>query len=329
MGNEACLVIGIAQVMETVMTFSLKACFALGAVGLTAMLSQPAEARYAPVVHQAQSQLAGMGHDPGVLDGYMGRNTAGAIRSYQAANNLPETGQLDSATLESLNISVTPATDVEDWRPVPSVGEMAELSQPINDPDNAYADYRKYAPAAGLDLPGKAVLAAMNKSADQFRSRLPGHPNYNERGYKLLRGCLKTTHYPDHWSDITVHYYCQMSLPRKCFTNALAGKSTRGVKLSRPRAYAGCAGGQLADAAAFKWVTVTQPLIFQYIMFAQTHAFKHDQEQAIINAFYGVTDPTDRAECNKKRPRRTEDPSDGTHCLVDKEMSRKLVGRSR
>lgn len=298
------------------------------AIVLSCLVTAQAEARYVATVQQAQSQLAALGHDPGVPDGFMGRNTRRAILTYQAEKDLPKTGKLDSATLESLTIGVAPKT-VEDWRTVPDDAELETLSKTVNDSTNPFADYRRNAPAANLDLPGLAILAAMNKSADTFGGRAPGHPKHTKQGLKLLGGCLKTTHYPDHWSDITVHYYCQMSQPRKCYTNALAGKSTGGRKLPRPNAYQGCATGKLADAAGFKWVTSTQPKIFQYIMFAQTHAFKHDQEQSIINAFYGVDDPTNRTECKNKRPRRTEDPSNGTHCLVDKQMSRKLFGRSR
>jgi len=287
------------------------------------------EARYAAIVHQAQTRLAAAGHDPGVLDGAMGRNTARAITAYQTEKGLEQTGTLDSATLQSLAIGTDPGLAVADWRTVPDKAEIDALSKPINDPENPFADYRRHAPAAGLDLPGLAILSAMNQSADLFGSRGPEHPRHSKQGLKLLRGCLKTTHFPDHWSDITVHYYCQMSLPRRCYTNALAGKSTRGVKLARTRAYSGCAKGRLADSEPFKWVTKSQPEIFQYLMFAQTHAFKHDQEQSIINAFYGVEDPANRSECKRKRPVRTEDPHDGTHCLVDKVMRRKLVGRGR
>ncbi|MEP2030663.1 MAG: peptidoglycan-binding domain-containing protein [Paracoccaceae bacterium] len=302
-----------------------------GAVTILLGLAAPADARYSAVVHQAQSQLAEQGYDPGVLDGFMGRNTSKAILSYQAGNGLTETGELDNATLDSLSIGVAvgPSVVVENWRSVPTQAEIDQLMATINSPTNAYSDYRPKAPAASLDLPGLAILDAMNISADTYGGRAPGNPNFTQQGLKALAGCLKTTHYPDHWSDITVHYYCQMSLPRRCFTNALAGKSTGGRKLARPRAYAGCVNGQLADAGDFQFVPTTQPLIFQYVMFAQTHAFDHQQEQAIINTFYGIDDPTDRNECKRKRPRRTEDPSDGTHCLVDKEMNRKLFGRSR
>ncbi|MCP5083159.1 MAG: peptidoglycan-binding protein [Alphaproteobacteria bacterium] len=289
-------------------------------------------AKYSAVVHQAQSQLATGGHDPGVLDGFMGRNTAAAIAAYQTEKGLDASGQLDEATLKSLDIGVSTdlSKTVEDWIPVPSQAEIDKLKDPRNDPSNAYADYRPKAPAANLPLPGQAILKAMNASADKFGSRPKGHPRYSKRTLKAFIGCMVTKHNPNHWSDITIHYYCQMGLPRKCFTNALAGKPTpRRVKFARPRAYKGCANGRLRDAAPFKWVTATQPLIFQYVMFGQTHAFNHEQEQAIINNFYGVSDPANRDECKKKRPIRTEDPRDGTHCLVNKQMRRKLVGRSR
>ncbi len=313
------------------MKVSVGSWFAAGVLALMTTLAGSAFAGYSAVVQEAQSKLAEEGQDPGALDGFMGPKTSRAIATYQALKGLPETGKLDAATLESLAVGVSTelSRSVEDWRPVPSQAEIDAMKEPINSPDNSYADYRPKAPAANLSLPGQAILAAMNASADAYGSRPPGHPKHTQEGLKAMLGCLKTTFYPDHWSDITVHYYCQMSLPRRCFTNALSGKSTGGRKLSRPEAYEGCAGGQLADAGDFAFVPATQPEIFQYVMFGQTHAFNHEQEQAIINAFYGIEDPTDRAECNAKRPRRTEDPGDGTHCLVSKEMSRKLVGRSR
>jgi hypothetical protein len=118
-----------------------------------------------------------------------------------------------------------------------------------------------------------------------------------------------------------------MSKPRACYTYALSGKSTPpGVKYPRAAAYKGCADKRLKEAQDFAYVS-TQPLVFQYVMFGQTHAFDHEQEQAIINAFYGVQNPADKGECAQKRPRRTEDPTDGTHCLVNKTMSQRLVGK--
>jgi hypothetical protein len=292
-------------------------------------LSQAAlAAGYNPVTQQAQSKLATLGLNPGPLDGVAGGATRTAVQAFQKQSGLPETGVLDAATLEKLEIgtSVDKAGTVSDWRPAPTQDELDKL---VANPDqnSPYTDYRPNAPAANLDLPGAAVLAAMNTSADVFGSRLPGQPKHTDEGYKYLTGCLKTGFAPTNWPDIAIHYYCQMSKPRACYTYALSGKSTGGVKLPRPKAYQGCAGGTLPQAADFSFVAQTQPQIFQYVMFGQTHAFNHEQEQAIINAFYGVKNPADRNECRLKRPRRTEDPSDGTHCLVNKTMAVRLVGK--
>jgi hypothetical protein len=298
------------------------------AVGLG--LSQAADAAsYNPVTQQAQSKLATLGHDPGPLDGIAGGGTSRAVLAFQRQSGLPGTGVLDPATLEKLGIgtSVDMANAVADWMPAPTQDDLDKLvAKPINDPSSPYNDYRPNAPAANLDLPGAAILAAMNTSADIYGSRLAGQPKHTDEGYKNLTGCLKTTFGPTHWSDITIHYYCQMSKPRACYTYALSGKST-GSKLPRPRAYQGCAAGTLPNGDDFAFVTKTQPQIFQYVMLGQTHAFNHQQEQAIINAFYGVKNPADRSECRLKRPLRTEDPTDGTHCLVNKTMSERLVGK--
>lgn len=294
-------------------------------------LSQAAQAAgYNPVTQQAQSKLAALGVDPGPLDGVAGGRTRTAVLAFQKQSGIPETAILDPATLDKLGIgtSVDKVNAVADWRPVPTQDELDQLvAKPINDPASSYTDYRPNAPAANLDLPGAAILAAMNKSADVYGSRGPGQPGHTDQGYQYLTGCLKTGFAPTNWPDITIHYYCMMSKPRACYTYALSGKST-GVKIPRPKAYQGCAAGALPNGADFAvFVPQTQPQVFQYVMFGQTHAFNHEQEQAIINAFYGVQNPADRNECRRKRPRRTEDPDDGTHCLVNKTMSQRLVGK--
>jgi hypothetical protein len=289
-------------------------------------------AGYNPVTQQAQSKLATLGLNPGTVNGVAGSDTMTAIKAFQKQSGLKETGTLDSATLEKLGIgtSVDKVNAVADWVPVPTQEQLDKLvANPVNDPNFPYTDYRPDAPAANLDLPGAAIMAAMNSSADIFGSRLTGQPKHTDQGYKYLTGCLKTGFAPTHWSDITIHYYCQMSKPRACYTYALAGKATPpGVKYARPAAYQGCATGKFPQSADFAFVAKTQPQIFQYVMFGQTHAFNHEQEQAIINAFYGVKNPADSKECRLKRPRRTEDPTDGTHCLVNKTMKQRLVGRS-
>jgi hypothetical protein len=282
-------------------------------------------AGYNPVTQQAQTNLSAQGFNPGTLDGVLGNMTSSAIKSFQTRSGLPVTGALDEATLQKLNIGVAvdKVNAVKDWK---AITTQADIDGFLTS-GSAYANYKPMAAAANLDIPGSAILAAMNKSADTFGSRRKGEANHTDQGYEYLRGCLKTGYAPTHWSDLTLHYYCQMSLPRACYTYASSGKSTGGVKLPRTQAYSGCAKGTLDKSADFAWVVKNQPLMFQFAMFGQTHAFNHEQEQAVINAFYGVSNPADKKECALKRPRRTEDPADGTHCLVNKTMSIKLVGK--
>lgn len=304
--------------------------FLRAAVLVLALGGSAFAAGYGPVTQQAQSKLAAQGFDPGKLDGVLGRGTSAAITSFQEKSALPTSGALDAATLDKLAIGVSTQKPVADWIAVPTQAEIDKMVATTNDPISAFSDYRLNSPAAGLSLPGAAILAAMNQSADIYGSRRAGQPKHTDQGYKYASECLKTNYAPTDWSDIAIHYYCQMSKPRACYTYALSGKSTpAGVKYPRTAAYRGCADGKLKEAGDFVFVTKTQPLVFQYVMLGQTHAFDHEQEQAVINAFYGVEDPTDRAECRAKRPRRTEDPSDGTHCLVNKTMSQRLAGKGK
>jgi carboxyl-terminal processing protease len=51
---------------------------------------------------QAQRQLKALGFDPGTTDGDFGPQTEAALREYQRAYRLPQTGKMDDATLRSL-----------------------------------------------------------------------------------------------------------------------------------------------------------------------------------------------------------------------------------
>jgi localization factor PodJL len=53
-------------------------------------------------VSQAQTELKAAGVDPGPVDGRLGPKTREALRAYQQAHNLPQTGTLDRATRQSL-----------------------------------------------------------------------------------------------------------------------------------------------------------------------------------------------------------------------------------
>src|SRR5918994_1388264 len=62
----------------------------------------PAAVSNQEVIAQAQRQLKVLGYDPGVTDGNFGPQTEAALREYQRAYRLPQTGMLDEATLRSL-----------------------------------------------------------------------------------------------------------------------------------------------------------------------------------------------------------------------------------
>jgi peptidoglycan hydrolase-like protein with peptidoglycan-binding domain len=76
------------------------------------LLSIPAEARgtrSGPVqvldqdlIRDAQRQLKALGFNPGAVDGNFGPQTEAALRAYQHAHRLPETGRLDDVSVRSL-----------------------------------------------------------------------------------------------------------------------------------------------------------------------------------------------------------------------------------
>jgi peptidoglycan hydrolase-like protein with peptidoglycan-binding domain len=49
-------------------------------------------------IRQAQQRLKEAGFDPGPIDGHFGPQTQAALREFQSAHGLPETGQLDQST---------------------------------------------------------------------------------------------------------------------------------------------------------------------------------------------------------------------------------------
>lgn len=302
---------------------------------LATLASMPAASRaqtYNPVTQQAQTRLAALGYDPGPLDGDLSPTTRAALRAYQRRSGLRETADLDAATLRRLHIgtSVALAGSVRNWGRLPTRAELDRLlHEPIDNPRFPYRDYRPNAPGADIAVPGAAILAAMNASADRYGSRAPGRRRHTDLGYEEMKACLLSPFSTTHWSDLTYHYYCQLSLAaRSCYSRALTGLSSPlGWTYPRVEAYRGCANGTLPRAEEFAWVVKNQPIVMRYVTFAQTNGFDHEQEQAVINAYYGIRNPADRAECLAKRPLRIEDPIDGTHCLVNKTMRTRLVGQ--
>jgi hypothetical protein len=56
-------------------------------------------------VRAAQAELGRLGYRPGPVDGVIGPRTVGAIRAFQRAQQLPETGSLTPETMDRLRIA--------------------------------------------------------------------------------------------------------------------------------------------------------------------------------------------------------------------------------
>jgi peptidoglycan hydrolase-like protein with peptidoglycan-binding domain len=64
--------------------------------------SAPVDFSQRELTRRAQIQLRALGFDPGGVDGDFGPQTEAALRAYQHAHRLPETGRLDEVTARSL-----------------------------------------------------------------------------------------------------------------------------------------------------------------------------------------------------------------------------------
>ena len=96
---------------------------------------------------------------------------------------------------------------------------------------------------------------------------------------------------------------------------------------------------QFQEAYAKNWVTDpsgNKVNVFNYIMLSQTYAFNWEQQQAVLNAFYGDMkkdgtpfDAQNKEDCNSFRPRRYLELGGGTHCRIDKVFKEPLASLGR
>jgi peptidoglycan hydrolase-like protein with peptidoglycan-binding domain len=90
--------------------------------------SEPVQVLDQELIRDAQRQLKALGFNPGAVDGNFGSQTEAALRAYQHAYRLPETGKLDEATVRSLRpeqMATSPA-------PINRPEQMATSPAPIN-----------------------------------------------------------------------------------------------------------------------------------------------------------------------------------------------------
>jgi hypothetical protein len=197
--------------------------------------------------------------------------------------------------------------------------------------------------ATPIDLASKSVLEGMEKVRLQFHVRIPkgatrGSTNTIDSG--TIEACLGNT--AEHWSDMMIHYYCQYGQARSCYTNTIRGKA-QGIQANttmdtptkiaalqkiRLETWTECEATAATDEE-WKWLVDNQAQVFQYVMNSQTFAFSDEQQQAVINKFYRINDPSDKGECALKRPRRAIDPTDGTHCMSKKIYSPAMTSVGR
>ena len=157
---------------------------------LTALLTWPgvpvrAELLPDPMIEAVQRELDERGYDPGEVDGLTGWRTRGAIREFQRSAGLPDTGQVDDATLAALGLALpddmepeagpdTPeAGTPQDEEPAPAPGGEAPKAgtppaspspEPGPDASESKAPREETAPVPGTETPEaqapSATLAA-------------------------------------------------------------------------------------------------------------------------------------------------------------------------
>jgi formylglycine-generating enzyme required for sulfatase activity len=129
------------------------------------------------------------------------------------------------------------------------------------------------------------------------------------------------------WSDLTIHYYCQHGLVRKCFTTQATSSASQ---FSDPedhyRATFKHCENQAATDKEWQWLTsdADRVSVFKFVMFTNgrsafnktAEAFNQDDQDRVINKFYKVSDPKDKTECHKRPPRNKNQEPDPTdeHC---------------
>lgn len=78
--------------------------------------------------------------------------------------------------------------------------------------------------------------------------------------------------------------------------------------------------------------------VWDYIMLAQLYAFDFEQQNAVLNAYFGDAkrwagkgefNPLDKADCTKWRAPRPGDPARGMHCRADKKMATDILSAGR
>jgi CHAT domain-containing protein/tetratricopeptide (TPR) repeat protein len=144
----------------------------------------PATLQGADAIRYVQRRLGEMGFDPGVADGRFGARTARALRAFETARGLPETGRIGPATLTALAVAEGRPAEQRQFDPQAINASIRAIIDRYRPTTDAY-DYREAA--------GEAALAGLLKPppfgpvdiADfERRAEMPG--NYVVDTYTLI-----------------------------------------------------------------------------------------------------------------------------------------------
>jgi hypothetical protein len=138
-------------------------------------------------------------------------------------------GSLEPASAANLlGPSVFPASLYhKDAGPLQEFGKFAGFTEPAKvttelGPEFQYGDGTV---ANSKVLPAKEILIAMEEVRNTWQVMVArsAAPNRNAEANHIdigtVGGCLRNT--AEHWSDLTLHYYCQFGELRECYTNEI------------------------------------------------------------------------------------------------------------
>lgn len=140
------------------------ACLAIGSIGLVAAADSrdaPANKKSTltidPTILHAQVILDHLGFSPGVLDGQPGQSMTVALKGFQQARGFPQTGKLDTQTLNALR----------QYRSMRSVRSLRLTAEGLSGP---FVNPMPEDPAEKAKLPALGYRGVMEKLAEMFHT---------------------------------------------------------------------------------------------------------------------------------------------------------------
>ena len=144
---------------------------AAAAVGF---MSMPADDEGAAKVRAAQERLKALGYFPGMIDGVIGPTMQGAISTFQSANHLAISGELDDDTVEALGSAMTPQRPISDARANATVDDLRDQgSKTIEAADEAESNLKTKVAAGLLATGGLSETVSQANAVKDTVSQLP------------------------------------------------------------------------------------------------------------------------------------------------------------